>query len=72
MKKPARLFAILGVMFVSALSSCTYNYPQPQELHYHHYRTSTSYNKSSSVSGGVSSSAPEGFQAVTPPHSYSN
>ncbi len=56
------------------LSSCTYNtYVPPQQVrHIHHYSTSTpSTGKSASVGDKSSSSSAEGFQAVTPPNSYS-
>lgn len=65
---------------VSALSLASCRSPQPpppQVVEYHHYHTNTRYvNKPTSVSdypksAGVSSSSPEGFQAVTPPSTYS-
>jgi hypothetical protein len=67
----------------AALALCTFTLAncasEPPVIHEHHYyhTTTTRYTKpSASVSGyskpaGVSSSSPEGFEAVTPPSSYS-
>ena len=48
---------------------------QPTEIHYYHhyYDGDSSWGKNAAVGGGGSSQGggPEGFQAVTPPASYS-
>jgi hypothetical protein len=67
---------VLGAALIGGgtISSCTYNtYVPPQEVrHVHHYSTSTpSTSKSASVGGSSAGSSAEGFQAVTPPSSYS-
>lgn len=73
MKLP--LLLLLGIALIGGgmISSCTYNtYVPPAERHIHHYTTSTrSTSKSASVGGSSGGSSAEGFQAVTPPHSYS-
>lgn len=59
-----------------ALANCA---SEPPVVHHHYYRTNTRYvsttKPSASVSypksAGVTGSAPEAFQAVTPPSSYS-
>jgi hypothetical protein len=67
-------FAAVALTILS-LANCTQ--PQPVvERHYYHETTRyvkptsvTTYSKPAGVSGGYNS--PEGFQAVTPPASYS-
>ncbi|WP_038162254.1 hypothetical protein [Verrucomicrobium sp. BvORR106] len=59
----------------ASLMSCASD--PPPEVHNHYYptrtvRPTTTYTKSASVSTGGYSKTPENFEAVTPPHSYSN
>ena len=70
----------LTLLAVTALSlmSCQRRPPQVVEHHYYHTNTRTRYvptKPSTSVStykpASVSGSSPEGFEAVTPPASYS-
>lgn len=73
MKSILNLVAIAAVC--ATLMSCASDPPPPVHNHYYPTRvvrpTTTTYSKPASVSGSYKSS-PEGFQAVTPPHSYSN
>lgn len=63
---------ILSLAFLAAcaatLSNCRSPQPPPPPVVVHHYHETTRTVKSGAVSG---SSSPEGFQAVTPPSSYS-
>lgn len=72
MKRPLLL---LGSALIGGgmISNCTKTIYVPQDVrHIHHYSTPTpSTNKSASFGGSSGSSSAEGFQAVTPPHSYS-
>lgn len=73
--------ALMAAFAASSLVSCS-SPPPPPTRHVHHYHNTTttryrtpSYNyKPAGVSGGYNSysSSPEGFSAVSPPHSYSN
>lgn len=73
--------AALTLTAASTMVSCARRQPPPT-THYYHNTTTTyyrdrpttptyRYSKPAGVSGGSYSSSPEGFQAVTPPHSYS-
>jgi hypothetical protein len=75
-------FVLLSILGVSALSLSSCGRPQPPpEVHHHYYTRTTRYvnttttRPSASVPtykpAGVSSNAPEAFEAVTPPASYS-
>lgn len=67
-------FSALALSALS-LANCA---SEPPAVHHHYYRTTTTtrYVKpaasvSTYKSAGVSSNSPEGFEAVTPPASYS-
>ncbi len=66
--------AILAIIGAGTLVSCS---EPPPPRHIHHYSTRTyyrsnSYGKPASVGGtSVDYNTPEGFQAVSPPASYS-
>ncbi|HSJ04512.1 MAG: hypothetical protein ACAI34_21450 [Verrucomicrobium sp.] len=73
MKSILNLVALAAVS--ASLMSCASD--PPPEVHNHYYptrvtRPATTYTKSASVSSGGYSKAPENFEAVSPPHSYSN
>lgn len=57
----------------ASLMSCASD--PPPEVHNHYYPTRTvrptTYTKSASVSSGGYNKTPENFEAVSPPHSYS-
>ena len=72
----------LALLAATSMVSCARRQPPPTQHYYHstnttYYRerptTTTTYRypKSAGVSGGSYSSSPEGFQAITPPSSYS-
>jgi|JPYU01.1.fsa_nt_gi hypothetical protein len=52
----------------AALSNCASEPPPPVHVHHYHTKTRTTTTKSASVGGYK---APESFEAVTPPASYS-
>lgn len=71
MKSILKLAALAAVS--ASLMSCASD--PPPAVHNHYYPTRvvrpTTTSKPASVSSGGYSKTPEGFQAVTPPHSYS-
>jgi hypothetical protein len=77
-------FILLSILGVSTLSLASCGKPQPPpEVHHHYYSRTTRYvstptrsSNSASVptykpAGVTNSNSPEGFEAVTPPASYS-
>ena len=72
-----RILPLAALAFAAlSLASCARPQPVVQEHHYYHTNTRYVEKPKTSVtyvpkSAGVGSNSPEGFQAVTPPASYS-